>query len=134
MINLIIYRLNQFAGLRQHLKQIRLLSNIEQKKLYSTTGSSSIGVSAKEMQILEISSFAARIASTIDGSRQLPLNVEIKEKDSGDLNHGERATEFIELIRNKYLSDLTNDQIEKLKKACALHTNTLKTGDPTIDA
>lgn len=56
-----------------------------------------------------------------------------REKDSGDLNHGERATEFIELIRNKYLSDLTNDQIEKLKKACALHTNTLKTDDPTID-
>lgn len=44
-----------------------------------------------------------------------------------------KAVEVIELIRNKYLSDLTNDQIDKLKKACALHTNTLKTGDPTID-
>ena len=56
-----------------------------------------------------------------------------REKDDGDLNHGEKAAEYIELIRNRYLSELTNDQIDKLKKACALHTNTLKTGDPTID-
>lgn len=58
---------------------------------------------------------------------------DIKKEYDDDSNHGEKAAEFVELIRNRYLSDLTNNQIDKLKIACALHTTTHKTGYPTID-
>ena len=56
-----------------------------------------------------------------------------RKKDYDDPDHGKRVPEFIDLIRNTYLIDLTNEQIDKLKTACALHADTHKTGDPTID-
>lgn len=56
-----------------------------------------------------------------------------RKADNGDPDHGKRVPEFIDIIRNTYLIDLTNEQIDKLKKACELHTDTHKTGDPTID-
>ncbi len=56
-----------------------------------------------------------------------------RKKDNDDPDHGRRVPEFIDLIRNTYLIDLTNEQIDKLKTACALHADTHKTGDPTID-
>lgn len=56
-----------------------------------------------------------------------------RKSDGEDPDHGKRAAEFINIIRQTYLSDLTNEQIVKLKKACTSHTTTIKTGDPTID-
>ena len=50
-----------------------------------------------------------------------------------DPNHGEKAAIYIDEIRNDYLQDLSEIQIEKLKKACTLHSTTLATGDITID-
>ena len=48
-------------------------------------------------------------------------------------NHGEKAANYIDEVRNIYLQDLSESQIEKLKKACALHSTTIATGDITID-
>lgn len=56
-----------------------------------------------------------------------------RKKDYDDPDHGKRVPAFIDLIRNTYLIDLTNEQIELLKKACELHNSTHKTGNPTID-
>lgn len=50
-----------------------------------------------------------------------------------DIDHGKRASSFIDSIRHTKLTSLNNVQIEKLKKACELHTIKHKTGDLTID-
>ena len=62
------------------------------------------------------------------------LHDSCRENDSIDIKHGPRAAEFIETVRNKYLADISDEEIELLKEACRLHTTTLKTGNPTIDA
>ena len=46
--------------------------------------------------------------------------------DGMDLYHGERAAVFIDTLRNTYLKDVSDEEIELLKEACRLHT--------TIDA
>ena len=50
-----------------------------------------------------------------------------------DVNHGKRASELIDAIRYSQLKELSDDQIEKLKRACELHTIEHRTGDITID-
>ena len=54
--------------------------------------------------------------------------------DGMDLCHGERAAVWIDTLRNTYLKDVSDEEIELLKEACRLHTTELKTGNPTIDA
>ena len=54
--------------------------------------------------------------------------------DAEDINHGKRAAEWIEELRETYLKDIPAEDIELLKKACRLHTTVHKTGNPTIDA
>ena len=50
-----------------------------------------------------------------------------------DINHGKRASGLIDAIRPTQLEALSDEQINKLKRACALHTIEHKTGDITID-
>lgn len=54
--------------------------------------------------------------------------------DGEDLEHGPRAADYIEVIRDSLLKEVCDEDIELLKKACRLHTVAEKTGDPTIDA
>ena len=54
--------------------------------------------------------------------------------DGADINHGRRAAEWIEELRETYLKDIPAEDIELLKEACRLHTTVHKTGNPTIDA
>ena len=56
-----------------------------------------------------------------------------RENDGRDYIHGEKAARYIENIRQTFLSDLTDEQILKLTTACRLHTDTLKTDDPTVN-
>lgn len=53
--------------------------------------------------------------------------------DLDDIDHGQRAAQYIDVIRSSYLSDLSDNQIQLLKKACALHTITQSTTDITIN-
>ena len=50
-----------------------------------------------------------------------------------DVNHGKRASKLIDAIRYSQLKELSDEQIEKLKRACELHTIEHRTGDITID-
>ena len=54
--------------------------------------------------------------------------------DCEDINHGQRAAVWIDTLRNTYLKDVSDEEIELLQEACRLHTTELKTGNPTIDA
>ena len=54
--------------------------------------------------------------------------------DGEDPYHGQRAAEWIDTLRNTYLKDVSDEEIELLKEACRLHTIKYKTGNPTIDA
>lgn len=54
--------------------------------------------------------------------------------NSEDIDHGLRASKLIDTIRQTRLRYLNDEQIEKLKRACELHTIVHKTGDVTIDA
>ena len=54
--------------------------------------------------------------------------------DGMDLYHGERAAVWIDTLRNTFLKDVSDEEIELLKEACRLHTIEHKTGNPTIDA
>ena len=56
-----------------------------------------------------------------------------RHNDGNDDQHCLRASWFITMISRTLLRDVTDEQIMLLKKACELHTNTLRTGDPTID-
>ncbi|MBQ8457408.1 MAG: hypothetical protein IJ540_07385 [Prevotella sp.] len=51
-----------------------------------------------------------------------------------DKEHGLRASRLTDTIRKTMLANLNDEQIEKLKRACELHTIQHKTGDVTIDA
>lgn len=57
-----------------------------------------------------------------------------REDDGTDLEHGPRAAEFIDTVRDTLLKDVCDDDVRILKEACRLHTVTDKTGNPTIDA
>lgn len=54
--------------------------------------------------------------------------------DGEDLDHGLRAADYIEVIRDSLLKEVCDEDIELLKKACRLHTVVPKTDNPTIDA
>lgn len=55
--------------------------------------------------------------------------------DNGDdINQGTRAAHLIDSIRETYLKEVSDDDVELLKEACRLHTTAHKTGNPTIDA
>lgn len=54
--------------------------------------------------------------------------------DGWDLEHGRRASENLDNIRQILLSELTDDEFVMLKRACMEHTIIHRTGIPTIDA
>lgn len=57
-----------------------------------------------------------------------------ERKENGeDIEHGMRASMLIDTIRNTELFFLNDSLIEKLKRACELHTIEHRTGDKTID-
>ena len=50
-----------------------------------------------------------------------------------DIEHGKRASAFIDTIRHTQLQQLDDEQIATLKRACELHTTTRRTDNPTIN-
>lgn len=50
-----------------------------------------------------------------------------------DEEHGPRAAEVALTLRNTLLAALTDEQMDKLLRACREHTTTHRTGDDTID-
>lgn len=54
--------------------------------------------------------------------------------DGWDLEHGQRAAENLDSIRQTLLIELTYEEFLMLKRACMEHTITERTGVPTIDA
>lgn len=62
------------------------------------------------------------------------LHDSCRNDDWEDIQHGERAADWLPSIRSKYLKNLSEEQFTKLQIACRLHTTTHRTGDPTIDA
>ena len=50
-----------------------------------------------------------------------------------DPGHGNRAALLVDRIRNQYLTALTDTEIDLLKEACSVHSDTHRTGNPTID-
>ena len=57
-----------------------------------------------------------------------------REDDAYDLLHGPRAAALVDNIRDSELAFLNDDEILQLKKACELHTTTLRTEDATVNA
>ena len=55
-----------------------------------------------------------------------------RDNDSHDPDHGDRAAEYIDEFRQRL--PLDDDQINKLKEACRVHTNGGPIDDPTIGA
>lgn len=56
-----------------------------------------------------------------------------RQSDAYDVEHGPRAAELIDQIRESVLSFLDDKQIGLLKDACTFHTTVSRTGNPTID-
>ena len=56
-----------------------------------------------------------------------------RDNDAYDEEHGPRAAELIDQIRDSLLSFIDDQQIGLLKEACKLHTTCHRTGNPTID-
>lgn len=56
-----------------------------------------------------------------------------RQSDAYDVEHGPRAAELIDQIRDSVLSFLDDKQIGLLKDACTFHTTCPRTGNPTID-
>ena len=60
---------------------------------------------------------------------------DVERQDDGyEEEHGPRAAELVDKIRESVLGFLDDKQIGLLKEACALHTTCHRTGNPTIDA
>lgn len=57
-----------------------------------------------------------------------------RDDDGYDLQHGPRAAALVNEIRDTELAFLNDDEILQLKKACELHTTTLRTEDATVNA
>ena len=62
------------------------------------------------------------------------LHDSCRKEDGYDISHGARAAEWIDILRGNFLKPLSDEQMRLLKEACRLHTTTLRTGNPTIDA
>ncbi len=56
-----------------------------------------------------------------------------RQSDDYDVEHGPRAAELIDQIRESVLGFLNDNQIGLLKDACTFHTTVPRTGNPTID-
>ena len=56
-----------------------------------------------------------------------------RKDNAEDIEHGKRASLLIDRIRKTELRALNDEQIEKLKRACELHTIEHRIGDITID-
>lgn len=54
--------------------------------------------------------------------------------DGWDLDHGQRAAENLDNIRDTLLAELTDEEFSMLRRACVEHSVTPRTGIPTIDA
>ncbi len=61
------------------------------------------------------------------------LHDRCRYNDGKDIEHGARAAEMVLTMRETYLSDLTDDEINLLERACRLHTVEHRTGNLTID-
>ena len=48
-------------------------------------------------------------------------------------NHGRIAARFVRKLRKSFLSDLSDEQIEKLQTACRIHPVKTRSGDITVD-
>lgn len=57
-----------------------------------------------------------------------------RQSDAYDVEHGPKAAELIDQIRESVLGFLNDKQIGLLKDACTFHTTVPRTGNPTIDA
>ena len=55
-----------------------------------------------------------------------------RQSDGDDEGHGQRASEYIDHIRDVYLAGLTDEQVLKLKKACRTHTSATEEDDITV--
>ena len=53
--------------------------------------------------------------------------------DAYDAEHGPRAVEFIDRCLAEKRFELDEERLEKLRRACRLHTTERQTGDVTID-
>lgn len=53
--------------------------------------------------------------------------------DAYDVEHGARAVEFIDRCLAEKRFELDEERLEKLRRACRLHTKERQTGDITID-
>ena len=62
------------------------------------------------------------------------LHDSCREVDGMDFEHGPRAAEWMESLRDTYLKEISDEDFHLLKEACRLHTEVEKTGNPTIDA
>jgi uncharacterized protein len=62
------------------------------------------------------------------------LHDSCRVNDGEDVGHGPRAAEFISTLRDNLLKDVSDGDIQLLRTACRLHTGTVSTGNPTIDA
>ena len=62
------------------------------------------------------------------------LHDSCRQDDGYDEQHGSRAAEMIEKLRDNLLNDLSDEQFAMLQQACRLHTTTHSTGNPTVDA
>lgn len=61
------------------------------------------------------------------------LHDSCRMNDYEDIEHGIRAANMIEGIRDTLLKELTDTQFMQLKRACELHTTTVKVDDATIN-
>lgn len=55
-----------------------------------------------------------------------------REDEFTDPEHGLRASNFIDKIKDKFLTDLDNHEIGILKTACAIHNTNMTSNDITI--
>ncbi len=53
--------------------------------------------------------------------------------DAYDVEHGARAVEFIDRCLAEKRFELDEERLEKLRRACRLHTKERQTGDITVD-
>ena len=56
-----------------------------------------------------------------------------REDNGYDVEHGPRSAEIAKTLRHTLLRELTDEQFDKLIKACRLHTTSRRTNDITID-
>ena len=56
-----------------------------------------------------------------------------RDSDGYEVEHGPKAAELIDQIRDSLLGFLDDKQIGLLKDACTFHTTVPRTGNPTID-